>query len=255
VVNNKTAAMSFTAHPNERPEEGPANHDSTQSPDASHPVTSAAQQVVSRQRVEDHGEVYTAQREVNAMLDMVGAEVSRIEARVLEPACGHGNFLAEVLQRKLVTIQERYGKSQVEFERYAILSVGSIYGIDILEDNVKACRLRLQAQFVATYRQLFPKTLKVACVARVENILQLNIVWGDALSFLSMADPGQPIVFSEWTAAPGHMLKQRDFSFHGLVTHQEIASLPLFSDMGEQVYIPSPVKDHPLMPFLKASNG
>jgi hypothetical protein len=143
----------------------------------------------------------------------------------------------------------------MEFERYAILGVGSIYGIDILEDNVKACRLRLQAQLVATYRQLFPQTFKAACVARVENILRLNIVWGDALSFLSMSDPGQPIVFSEWTAAPGHMLKQRDFSFHGLVTHQEIASLPLFSDMGEQVYIPSPVKDHPLVPFLKASNG
>src|SRR3989339_787701 len=100
-------------------------------------------QVVSRERVADHGEVYTATREVNAMLDLVKSETERIESRFLEPACGTGNFLAEILERKLRVVGESYGKSQFDFERYGILAVSSIYGIDILLDNVQECRKRL----------------------------------------------------------------------------------------------------------------
>lgn len=211
--------------------------------------------MVSRERVEAHGEVYTAAREVNAMLDLVGEEASRLDARVLEPACGHGNFLGAVFGRKLQTLKSRYGKSQVEYERYAILATGSIYGIDILEDNVKACRLRLLNQFVDAYRLVFPATYKSECIGSVCYVLDLNIVWGDALSFTSMAEPKKPIVFPEWSPAPGFLLKRRDFSFHGLLTHQEIARLPLFSDLGEAVYIPTPVKDYPLTAIFNLRHG
>jgi type I restriction-modification system DNA methylase subunit len=100
-------------------------------------------QVVSKERVANHGEVYTAQREVNAMLDLVKQETERIDSRFLEPACGTGNFLAEVLERKLRIVETRYGKSQLEYERYSVIAVSSIYGIDILEDNVVKCRDRL----------------------------------------------------------------------------------------------------------------
>ncbi|CUS05652.1 Type III restriction system methylase (fragment) [Candidatus Promineifilum breve] len=93
-------------------------------------------QVVSKKRVVDHGEVYTGAREVNAMLDLVRQETERIDARFLEPACGTGNFLAEILERKLRVVAERYRKSRLEYERYAVLAVASIYGIDILEDKV-----------------------------------------------------------------------------------------------------------------------
>ena len=100
-------------------------------------------QVVSKKRVSDHGEVYTRKREVNAMLDLVKQETERIESRFLEPACGTGNFLSEILERKLHIVELRYGKNQLDYERYAVLAISSIYGIDILEDNVLECRKRL----------------------------------------------------------------------------------------------------------------
>src|SRR5256712_7360101 len=104
-------------------------------------------QVVSKQRVSDHGEVLTGKREVNAMLDLVRGETERIESRFLEPACGNGNFLTAILERKLEVVERRYGKSQVEYERYAVLAVSSIYGVDILEDNIQQCRHRLFGGF------------------------------------------------------------------------------------------------------------
>ena len=97
-------------------------------------VKSSKNQVKSKKRVTDHGEVFTNQREVNAMLDLVKHETERIDSRFLEPACGNGNFLAEVLRRKLTVVDSRYSKSQVEWERYSVIAVSSIYGVDILED-------------------------------------------------------------------------------------------------------------------------
>lgn len=100
-------------------------------------------QVKSRQRVQEHGEVFTNEREVNAMLDMVKQETERIESRFLEPACGDGNFLAEVLRRKLSVVGSLYRKSPTEYMRYAFVAVASIYGVDILDDNARDCRERL----------------------------------------------------------------------------------------------------------------
>src|SRR5699024_1896005 len=105
--------------------------------------TSQGKQVKSKKRVSDHGEVYTNEHEVNAMLDLVKQETERIDSRFLEPACGTGNFLIEVLRRKLAVVRRKYGRRQVGFERNAVTAVGSLYGIDILEDNVLLCRRRL----------------------------------------------------------------------------------------------------------------
>ena len=93
----------------------------------------------SKQRVADHGEVFTAEREVNAMLDLVKQETERIESRFLEPACGDGNFLAEILRRKMAVVKARYGKHPDDYEKYTVLAVTSIYGVDILQDNVDEC--------------------------------------------------------------------------------------------------------------------
>src|SRR5690348_9350074 len=112
-------------------------------------------QVISKQRVADHGEVLTGKRVVNAMLDLVKQETERIDSRFLEPACGNGNFLTVILERKLAVVERRYGKSQLDFERYAVLAVSSIYGIDILPDNTHICRCRLFEIFDANYTRLF----------------------------------------------------------------------------------------------------
>jgi hypothetical protein len=217
--------------------------------------TEQEKQVISKKRVADHGEVLTGQREVNAMLDLVKQETERIESRFLEPACGTGNFLAEVLERKLCVVETRYGKSQSDYEWNAIIALSSIYGIDILEDNVMECRKRLFDIFNQNYARLFKERIKQECCDVAQYILKKNIIWGNALD-LKTADKNQrPIVFSEWSPVSSRMLKRRDFTFHGLLDHAAVKELPLFSDLGEDVFIPEPVKEYPLTHFLKVADA
>lgn len=211
-------------------------------------------QIVSKRRVADHGEVLTGKREVNAMLDLVKSETERIDSRFLEPACGTGNFLTEILERKLRVVEGRYGKSQLDYERYAVLAVSSIYGIDILEDNVQQCRHRLYGVFEWDYTRLFKDQTKNECREAVRFILDRNIIHGDALSLKTVGDNPRPIVFSEWSPVNGSMLKRRDFTFHSLLEHAAMKELPLFSDLGEDVFIPEPVKEFQLIHYLKVAN-
>lgn len=212
-------------------------------------------QVVSKKRVADHGEVYTGKREVNAMLDLVKQETERIDSRFLEPACGKGNFLTEILERKLSVVELRYGNNQLDYERYAVLAASSVYGIDILEDNIVECRKRLFDIFDLAYTRLFKGAAKDECRKAIQFILGLNIVWGDALTLQTVGNKPQPIVFSEWSAVNGSMLKRRDFTFHGLLAHADHSALPLFSDLGEDVFLPSPVKDYPLTHYLSVADA
>src|ERR1051325_5116563 len=153
--------------------------------------------VRTKKRVADHGEVLTGQREVNAMLDLVKQETERIDSRFLEPACGDGNFLSAILQRKLAVVEKRYGKSQLDYERYAVLAVSSIYGIDILPDNVRVCRRRLFEVFEANYTRLFKRPGKEACPEALRFILDRNIIRGDALTPNTEGEKPGHIVFSE----------------------------------------------------------
>jgi len=207
--------------------------------------------VVSKKRVFEHGEVYTAKREVSAMLDFVKQETERIESRFLEPACGTGNFLSEILERKLRIVEKRYGKNQLEYERYAVLAVSSIYGIDILEDNVIECRKRLFTIFDQHYNGLF----KEECFNAVKYILKRNIIWGDALTLNTVGENPKPIVFSEWSPVNENMLKRRDFAFHELLYYAGMKGRPLFSDLGEEVFIPEPVKEYPPIYFLRVADA
>ena len=199
-------------------------------------------------RVSDHGEVFTNEREVNAMLDLVKQETERIESRFLEPACGNGNFLTEVLRRKLAVVSRRYKKSQFEWERYAVITISSIYGIDILEDNAAECRERLFNIFNEQYIRLFGDKCKEACRKSICFLLKQNILWGDALSF-THPKTKEPIVFSEWSAVNGSMMKRRDYRFQFLVekSHQ----MSLFNDEGNPAAIDEPVRGFPLVHFLK----
>jgi hypothetical protein len=212
-------------------------------------------QVVSKQRVADHGEVLTSNREVNAMLDLVKQEVERIDSRFLEPACGNGNFLTAILERKLRVVENRYAKSQLDYERYAILAISSIYGIDILEDNVQQCRHRLFGVFEWSYSGLFKNKAKNKCREAVRFILERNITWGDALTLKTVGEEPEYIVFSEWSPVNGSMLKRRDFTFRSLLAHEGMKELPLFSDLGEDVFIPRPAKEYPPAHFLEIAHA
>lgn len=215
--------------------------------------------VRSKQRVADHGEVFTASREVNAMLDLVKQETQRIESRFLEPACGTGNFLSEILRRKLDVVKNRYRKSQFEFERNAVIAVSSIYGIDILEDNVQECRQRMASIFLDEYyKALYAEDIKPACIESVKYILSCNIVWGDALSLMTVGEQPGYIVFAEWSPINGSKIKRRDFTFHSMIQNEALSELDLFSfisDQGEEVYIPNPEKDYPPIHFLELANA
>lgn len=204
-------------------------------------------QVKTKKRVADHGEVFTNDREVNAMLDLVKHETERIDSRFLEPACGNGNFLAEVLRRKLWVVENRYGKIQIEWEQNCVIAVSSIYGVDILEDNTVECQERLFTIFSNIYLDRFGVNVKIELLKSIKFILKRNILWGDALDFTNPITK-KPIVFSEWSMINETMLKRRDYVFKFLVekTHQ----FSLFSDEGNSGAIDEPVKDFPPIHFL-----
>lgn len=210
--------------------------------------------IKSRDRVQNFAEVFTSEREVNAMIDLVQHESERIESRFLEPACGNGNFLAPILEKKLLLVKDKYKKNQIEFERYAVITVGSIYGVEIQEDNVKQCRDRLYSIFDSVYLPLFKESCKKSCRDSVRFILDRNILWGDALTLKTISEKPEPIVFSEWSMIKDGMVKRRDFQYAELADFDPdkptLFSIREISDTGEPVFSPMPIKDFPLVHFL-----
>ncbi|MBT3704711.1 SAM-dependent DNA methyltransferase [Candidatus Peregrinibacteria bacterium] len=212
-------------------------------------------QAKSKERIADHGEVFTAEREVNAMLDLVEQETERIDSRFLEPACGTGNFLVEIFKRKLSEVEKRYKRNQLEFERYSVIAISSIYGVDILEDNVQDCGKRLFNIFDEKYTALYRDKCKEECRISVRFIISRNILCGDALTLKTVGESSHPIVFSEWSAVNGSMIKRRDYTLANLLENQPIDGPNLFSDLGDEAFIPIPIEEFPLTHFLKLANN
>ncbi len=212
-------------------------------------------QIKSKHRVRDYGEVYTPPEIVNSMLDLVKQETERIDSRFLEPACGTGNFLTEILRRKLDVVEKAYRRSQLDFERNLVLAVSSIYGIEKLEDNVIACRQRLFEIADERYTKLFKSKAKDDCRRSLRYIIEKNIIWGDALTLQTVGGFPGPIIFAEWSVVNGSQIKRRDFTFKELIGQSSLRELPLFSDAGEQVFIPTPVVDYPPVHFLKVGEA
>ena len=186
-------------------------------------------QIKSRQRVAEHGEVYTAEREVKAMCDLVSDECSRIDSRFLEPACGDGNFLAEILTRKLAAVKKKYKKSVIDYEKNALLAVSSIYGVDILADNVAACRERLFKMWRKEYKSVVKTAYSEDTERSVRFILSKNIVCGNALTLMCVdensIDTDTPIIFSEWAFIMGANMQRQDFTFSELLNRDDEQTL------------------------------
>ncbi len=195
--------------------------------------------VKSKQRVADYGEVFTPAWMVDAMLDLVKDESERIDSRFLEPACGSGNFLVRVLQRKLAAVELKYGKSEFEKRYFALLALMCIYGIELLADNIAECRANLLAIF-ADYLELEESDdLHRAASA----VLVLNLVHGDALTMRNSA--GQPITFAEWVYLGKGKFKRRDFRFDVLTGSSAFsAEGSLFAHLGKHEFF-QPVKTWP----------
>ena len=202
-------------------------------------ATDKARQVKSRERVQQHGEVFTNEREVNAMLDLVKHETERIDSRFLEPACGDGNFLAEILRRKLRVCRsfvEQGKNTQLEYEKNAVLAVSSIYGIELLADNAQTCRERLFKIFSEEYHALYGTNVKQDCLESIRYLLSKNIIIGNALTYHRVDKPDEWIIISEWSLLGSGMMNRRDYEFSYMVGDSQ--ENDLFSDLPCQTYEP-----------------
>ncbi len=203
-------------------------------------------QIKSRERVAEHGEVFTSEREVNKMLDLVNNQVVRPEATFLEPACGDGNFLIEILNRKLEYINS-YKKSQLEYEKWCFICASSLYGVDILLDNVIECRNRLSNRIISVYESIYKKKSKKEFEEIIKFILSKNILHGDALTLLK--SDGEPIRFSEWKFLMGNKVKRRDYFLSELLN----PSIKRINDENRVGILSEPIQEFPAVHYMKVS--
>jgi hypothetical protein len=190
--------------------------------------------IKSKQRVADHGEVFTPIWLVEAMLDLVKDESERINSRFLEPACGSGNFLAHILKRKLAAVELKYGKSEFDRNHYSLLGLMCIYGIELLIDNIEECHINLM--------KIFAEYLCIDESAELYHaasyVLMQNIIHGDALSM--QTNNNEPITFAEWGYLGRGKYQRRDFRFDALTGASAFsAEGSLFADLGKhEIFLP-----------------
>ncbi len=191
------------------------------------------------------------------MLDMVNTETQRIDSRFLEPACGKGAFLTEILRRKLHIIKQRYKRSRIEYERYTVLAVSSIYGIDILPDNVTDCRALLLEICIKNYADVYKckyEYIPNDFIETLRFILSKNIILGDALNLKYADGTDKPIVFSEWSLVIGNKFKRRDFYFSNLVD-SEFNGTFNNSDIGNTTWSPIPIREFSTVDYKRLKDA
>jgi N-6 DNA Methylase len=197
--------------------------------------------IKSKKRVADHGEVFTPPWLVEKMLDLVKGETERIDSRFLEPACGSGNFLLPVLQRKLSAVEAKFGRSDFEKGQYALLAIMCTYGVELLPDNIVECRANMLEVF-AEYLNL-DETDELYLAASF--VLSHNLVHGDALTMLT--HDGRPITFAEWGYLGKGKFQRRDFRFEVLTQMSSFTREgSLFAHLGKHEIF-TPIKEYPPM--------
>jgi N-6 DNA Methylase len=204
--------------------------------------------IKSKQRVSDHGEVFTPEWLVDAMLDLVKDETERLDSRFLEPACGSGNFLTKILIRKLATVEIKYSKSDFDRKHYSLLSLMCIYGIELLEDNIKECKESLLEIF-SEYLNIDVEDSLYLCA---DYVLSQNIIHGDALTMRNIN--GSPITFAEWGYLGKGKFQRRDFRFDVLTGSSAFsAEGSLFADLGRHEIF-QPIKTYEQVTISQLAN-
>ena len=190
--------------------------------------------VKSKQRVADHGEVFTPAWMVEAMLDLVKGETERIDSRFLEPACGDGNFLVQILRRKLAAVELKYGQSDFERRHFALFALMCIYGIELLPDNIAECRANLLEIFAAYLNLADSDDLYRAAF----YVLSQNLVHGDAMKMRTHDD--KALTFAEWGYLGKGKFQRRDFCLAGLTQSSTFnAEDDLFANLGKhELFMP-----------------
>lgn len=230
-------------------------------------------QTKSKKRVKERGEVFTNEREVKAMCDLVAQECDRIDSRFLEPACGNGNFLAEILTRKLNTVKKLYKSNTYDYERYSVQAITSVYGVDIMQDNVFECRERLFKLWDKEYKAVCKKATNDETRQAVKYILSKNVLCGNALTLMQVDENQQdldlPIIFPEWSLMQGTKLKRRDFRLDVLLKANDKpkGKQPSLSDIPLEIrgyisinpttkeYMAQPISEYPAVHYRKVQEN
>ena len=228
-----------------------------------------------KKRIEIFGEVFTPDHISSQMLNLCDEENKRIDSKFLEPACGDGVFLTKVLKnigekskvsirnirrecndniknllKNKITLLQKYKKNQIEFEKNLFISSSSVYGIEILKDNVFKCRDNLYSIIEKNYKNNYKNTYKNSFLISIKEVLKINIVWGDAIKLINL-EKNLPITFSNWSFVSEHQLKRSEYQFKDLLAYQPFGEGTLFSDLGDKVIVPEPIKDYKIVNFLE----
>lgn len=230
-------------------------------------------QIKSKKRVAERGEVFTAEREVKAMCDLVAQECDRVDSRFLEPACGNGNFLAEILTRKLAAVKKLYKSKPYDYERYSFFAISGLYGVDIMQDNVLECRERLFALWDKEYNAVCKKAINADTKQAVKYILTKNILCGNALTLMcvdeNQNDSDLPIIFPEWSLMQGTLVKRRDFRLDVMLKANDkpksgqISLTDILEDIRKYItlnpatkeYMPLPICEYPPVHFRRVQDN
>ena len=204
-------------------------------------------QIKSKSRVTNFGEVNTNKEIVNNILDLVSNETTNLESRFLEPACGDGNFLRVVLDRKLkYLLSKKLPKNK--FEKLSILICSTIYGIDLIPDNIEDAIKVLTSDFQLIYKKLYKNKINKRIIEIVKYIFKHNIVVGNAISMKLLN--GNSIVFPEWSFINSDYIKRRDFEFKEILNTSNIDDLSLFKDLGEDAFLAKSINEFKAVHYL-----
>lgn len=220
-------------------------------------------QIKTKKRVVDYGEVFTNEREVKAMVDLVSEQAKDVESTFLEPACGDGNFLIEILSRKLLVIKKKFKKLQFEYEVNLFKVATSLYGIDLLEDNIKACQNRLLIKIINEYCAIYKEKISVEVIDAIRYVLSKNILCGNALD-MKHSD-GSFLIIAEWSTMNSGLVKRRDFVFEELMKSGDsckplVEEQMTINELGKSikklpknVFIPRSIMDYPQIDYRRVS--
>ena len=204
-------------------------------------------------RIAEYGEVFTNEKEVKDMLSLVQNETQRIDSKFLDPACGDGNFLEEVILQKLMLLKQINKKEQLNYEKNLFLIVANTYGIELLKDNVIKCRKRIYKIVSEIYLKQFKNNFNSQFIASLNFVISKNIVHGDSLTNRNPSN-GEYLKFSEWVFTTRSLVKRREFLYKELIENSIINDSPLFASNQNQVFIPEPYKDFKVIHFYELAN-
>lgn len=180
--------------------------------------------IVSEDRVASHGEVFTPTEIVCDMTNLIGCNTERFDCVVLEPSCGTGNFLIEILDRRISRVRKTYMRSQNEYEHYIFVSISTLFGIELIHENILECRKRMFSKVEDFYLRDFENSANLKFLELLKFVISKNIVHGNFITGMN-ASSSDKMTFTQWTFFKTKKLKRRDFVLESLSSKAQLVLL------------------------------